>query len=86
MKVEVCVGKACKSRFSSYIVDRIKNDKIRFDLKNIEVNTCPCTGNCKIGPSMIVDGEVKTHINPVKASNIIQGKPEKKKKKQYKKK
>ncbi len=86
MKVEVCVWKACKSRFSSYIVDRIKNDKIKFDLKNVEVTTCPCTGNCKIWPSMIVDSEVKTYMNPLKASNIVQGKPEKKKKKPYKKK
>jgi len=55
-------------------------------LKNLNIGPCPCTGNCKSGPSVIVDGEVKTRMTPIKAAEILVPPKPKKKKRPYKKK
>ena len=74
MKVQVCTGKMCSERFSSYIIDRLEKDKEFFKFDKLSVEPCMCTGNCKVWPSVIFDGEVQTHMNPVKASDIARGK------------
>ncbi|USN59002.1 MAG: (2Fe-2S) ferredoxin domain-containing protein [Candidatus Peribacteria bacterium] len=74
MKVQVCTGKTCKERFSQYILTRLQNDKELYDMHSVDVCECPCTGNCKIGPSVIIDGNVETHMNPAKASEMIREK------------
>ena len=70
MKVQVCTGKMCSERFSSYIIERLNKDKDFFKLKNLEVESCMCTGNCKNGPAVIADGELHLHMNPIKTSDI----------------
>lgn len=35
INIEVCVGKACKSRFSEYILKRLENDKTKLGMKNV---------------------------------------------------
>ena len=76
MKVQVCTWKTCSDRFSQYIIDRLEKDKNFYELKDLEVDKCPCTWNCKIGPSVIFDGTVQTYMNPITASDIIRGKKE----------
>ncbi len=70
MKIEVCTGKACKSRFSQYITKRLENDIQKFNLEDMEITPCACTGNCKNSPNIIVDGKRHEYMNPLKASQI----------------
>lgn len=42
MKIQVCTGKACSERFSEYIVTRVENEKKKYNLKNVDCDTCMC--------------------------------------------
>ena len=68
MKIQVCMWKTCRSRFGEYIVTRLQNDKQRFNLNNLEVEECLCLWQCKDGPNIVVDKDIKNHMNPAKAS------------------
>lgn len=70
MKIQVCTGKTCRERYSEYILARLERDRELFWLDNLIVETCPCTGNCKDGPNMLIDGKVELHCNPIKASKM----------------
>ncbi len=74
MKVQVCTGKMCSERFSSYIIDRLEKDKEFFKTKNLEVEECMCTGNCKNWPAVLFNGELQLRTNPITASDIARWK------------
>jgi NADH:ubiquinone oxidoreductase subunit E len=42
MKIQVCTGRSCKSRFSEYILKRLEADKEKFELQNIDAEVCAC--------------------------------------------
>lgn len=70
--IQVCNGKACAGRFSEYIKTRLESDKKFYDLPNVDVVNCPCTGNCKVGPSVIYGNEeVSIYMDPPKASKAM---------------
>lgn len=71
MKIQVCTWKSCKSRFSEYIIKRIEWDKVRFNLENVNVETCPCQWNCKEWPTVIIDGKKESYCDPLKVSKIM---------------
>ncbi|MFK7780608.1 MAG: (2Fe-2S) ferredoxin domain-containing protein [Candidatus Gracilibacteria bacterium] len=71
MKINVCKGKICDGRFSSYILTRLKNDKKRFNLKNLIIEERECMGICDKGPNIEIDGKAINHMNPAKASEIV---------------
>ena len=67
--IQVCTGKACSGRFSEYIKTRLESDKKFYNMPNIDVVNCPCTGNCKVGPCAIFGNEeVSIHVDPARAS------------------
>lgn len=70
MKIQVCTGKTCSERYSQYILTRLEKEKSLFALDNLIVEACPCTGNCKDGPNILVDGKLEIHCNPIKASKF----------------
>lgn len=84
MKIQVCNGKTCSERYSSYILKRIESDKQMFELDNLIVENCPCTGNCQKWPNVVIDGKVEHYMNPIKASKIIMNAQKQKKKKEKK--
>ncbi len=70
--IQVCNWKACSGRFSEYIKTRLESDKKFYDLPNVDVVNCPCTGNCKVGPSVIFwNEEVSIYMDPAKASGAM---------------
>ena len=71
MKIQVCTWKACKEKFSSYILTRLNSDTKFYDLKNTIVEECMCTWNCKKWPSVVIDWEIKDYMNPAKASQMM---------------
>ncbi|MDD5770102.1 MAG: (2Fe-2S) ferredoxin domain-containing protein [Candidatus Gracilibacteria bacterium] len=71
MKIQVCTGKSCKLKFSEYIIKRISQDKEKFNLHNITLETCPCQGRCKEGPIVLVDGKAEIYSDPIKISKMI---------------
>ncbi len=71
MKVKICTWKECKSRFSEYILKRLKNDKEFYDFKNLEIEECTCLWECKKWPNILVDGKKEEHMSPAKTSEII---------------
>lgn len=70
MKIKVCMWKTCSDRFSQYITTRLLNDKTRFNLSNLEVEDCMCLWQCKSGPNIVVDKDIKNYMNPAKASEL----------------
>jgi NADH:ubiquinone oxidoreductase subunit E len=76
MKVKVCMWNNCKSRFSEYILARLENDKNFNDLKNLEVEACTCLWVCEQWPAIEIDHKIETRQNPLKASEIVNKKPE----------
>lgn len=71
MKVQVCVWKACKDKFSEYILTRLESDKKFYNLHNTIVEKCPCTWNCKTWPSVVMDWHIEKYMNPAKASKVM---------------
>lgn len=71
MKIQVCTGKSCKSRFSEYIIKRIEGDKKKFNLENVTFEKCPCQWNCKEWPTVLIDGKKESYSDPLKISKII---------------
>lgn len=71
MKVQVCIWKACKSKFSNYIVTRLENDVKKFNLSSLEIETCSCTGNCKKAPNVLFDTTREEYVTPSKASKKV---------------
>lgn len=71
MKIMICTWTICSERFSSYIIDRIKNDKHRFNLNTVEIVESPCLWNCKRWPNIQIDKEKFSSMNPLKTSNLM---------------
>ena len=71
MKVQICEGKACRENFSEYIKIRLENDKNFFKQKNCEIESCLCLWQCKSGPNIILNGNIKNKMNPAKAAQIV---------------
>lgn len=71
MKIQVCTGKACSERFSEYIVTRVENEKKKYNLKNVDCDTCMCLWHCKKWPNILKNGEVQNYMNPVKVAEMI---------------
>ena len=71
MKIQVCNWKSCKSRFSEYILKRVNSDIEKFHLENITLENCPCLGQCKQWPNVIIDWKIENYCDPIKVSKII---------------
>lgn len=71
MKISVCSGKMCKSRFSEYILKRINSDIKKFKLEHIITEECPCLGQCKNGPNVVFDWKIENYQDPIKTSKIM---------------
>lgn len=70
--MKVCTGKACKERFSAYILARLNADKAKFDKNDtMAIESCGCLGKCSEGPNFLCDKELFTRGNPVKASEVF---------------
>jgi len=80
MKIKVCMWSACKDRFAEYIITRLKNDKERFNLKELDIEESLCMWACKKWPNISIDRDIKNYINPAKASEFAFWKVKKKKK------
>ncbi len=80
MKIKVCMWKTCMDRFSWYIIDRLENDKKRFNLKKLNFEKCLCLGQCKKWPNIVVKDDVHNYMNPAKASEFAFNTNKKKKK------
>lgn len=81
MKIQICTGKNCKSRFSEYILKRLESDIEMFQLKNIDVQTSPCMWHCEKWPNMKIDGKITHYNDPIKASKLMMEKNKQKPKK-----
>jgi hypothetical protein len=71
MIIKACNWKNCQSRFNSYIITRLKNDIVKFNLENIEIEEHLCMWLCEEGPIIKIDKEVLKNATPIKASEMM---------------
>lgn len=71
MKIQVCTWKSCKGKFSEYIIKRINWDIEKFHLDNVSIESCPCLGDCKSWPNVIIDSKKENFCDPIKVSKIM---------------
>lgn len=71
MKINVCKWKMCESKFSSYILTRLINDKERFNLDNLIIEETPCIWKCEKWPNIKIDWQLVNYMNPAKASEMV---------------
>lgn len=74
MKIQVCMGKSCKWKYSEYILQRLERDKERFNLNNVIITTCTCLWKCEKWPSVMFDKHIEWHMTPTKASKMLMNK------------
>ncbi|NDK09085.1 hypothetical protein EOM39_07665 [Candidatus Gracilibacteria bacterium] len=74
MKIQVCMGKSCKEKYSEYILKRLERDKERFNLNNVIITTCACIDGCKKGPNVMFDKHIEGNMTPTKASKMMMNK------------
>ncbi len=71
MKIQVCTGKRCSEKFSEYIIKRLQNDKIFYDISDIDIQQVSCMGSCESAANIKIDGTLHHYMNPLKASDLI---------------
>ncbi len=71
MKIKVCTWKACKDKFSEYIITRLENDIKFYSWKDIQIEHSACMGQCKKGANMTIEKESHNYMTPAKASEIV---------------
>lgn len=71
MKVKVCMWNSCKNRFANYVVERLMNDKERFNLEKVEIEEVECLGMCDQWPIVKIDKQVLTYATPIKANEML---------------
>jgi NADH:ubiquinone oxidoreductase subunit E len=71
MLIKVCTWSACKSKFSNYMVTRIKRDIEKSSLKNVKMEESPCMWECRKSPNARIDNEVMNYANPCKLSEAM---------------
>lgn len=74
MKIQVCMWKSCKEKYSEYILQRLERDKERFNLNNVIITTCSCLWKCDKWPSVMFDKHIEWHMSPTKASRMMMNK------------
>jgi len=73
--IQVCHGKSCSERFSSYIFDRLQKDQEFYAYPSeVVIEKCLCQGRCEQSPTVVFDGDIQTRMNPIKASEILRKK------------
>jgi len=80
MKINICKAKACSEKFSHYMFTRLKNDKERFNLKNMIIEEVECMWECKKSPNVKIDWKINHYMNPAKLSKMVLNNNKKKKK------
>lgn len=68
MKIQICTWKSCKSRYSEYILKRLKADIEKFKFEKIEIETTPCQWYCEKWPNVLYDWKREHYQDPIKAS------------------
>ncbi len=71
MKIQVCTGKSCSSKYSEYIIKRLKSDKDFYNYDNLIIENCMCTWNCEEWPIIYVDKDLHKKVNPSLASKLV---------------
>jgi len=74
MKIQICMWKMCKEKYSEYILKRLNADVEKFDFKWIFIEESPCMWMCKTRPNVKFDKNIETNCNPIKASKILNDK------------
>lgn len=73
MKVQVCSGWSCKSKFSEYIIKRLENDTIKFWYKKLRVESTLCLWWCKKWPNVTINGgDIMNYQDPAKVAARVQ--------------
>ncbi len=73
--VKVCQGTACSRNLSRYTLERAQREQEFLDLKNVEIQTCPCQGNCEDGPTVVAEQDKKkkvlSHTSPAEMGKLL---------------
>ena len=69
MIIKVCTGPACTKNFSKYTLERAESEAAKNP--RIMVETCGCQGNCKNGPTVVIDGTKHNRVNGVELKKIL---------------
>jgi len=67
--IKVCHGRACSGQFSKYILERAQTEAA--GREDILCEECPCQDNCKKGPTVMVNDQKHSHMDPVKIAKLI---------------
>ncbi len=82
IKIKVCHGHSCSQLFSKYTFDRAKeeleiknNERGLSKYEKIELEKCPCQGNCKNAITVVEEKDKKrklhSQMNPIKITKMI---------------
>ena len=59
MRIVICLGSACHMQGSMEVIERLQDHIQAVDLlKEVELSGCTCTGQCRRGVCVRVDGEL----------------------------
>lgn len=71
IEVQICEGRTCSERFSSYMKTRIENDIDFHELKDVSCWNCMCLWACQEWPNVVINGEIHKKMNGAKLSELI---------------
>lgn len=71
MKVTICIGSSCHMQGAMDVIQRIQEHIQSSDLLDeVELSGCMCTGQCRRGVCVRVDGELFT-VTPQSADGFL---------------
>ena len=71
-EITICMGCSCFSRGNSVIAQMIQDFIRDNNLENeVEIRGCLCTGECRQGPNIRIDGKLYSQVSPGSLNDLL---------------
>lgn len=71
-EITICMGSSCFSRGNSVIAQMIQDFIRDNNLENeVEIRGCLCTGECRQGPNIRIDGKLYSQVSPGSLNDLL---------------
>lgn len=71
-EIMICMGSSCFSRGNSVIAQMIQDFIKENNLENeVEIRGCLCTGECRQGPNIRIDGKLYPQVSPGSLKDLL---------------
>ncbi len=71
VQVCLCLGSSCYARGNRDNLERMQEAMEEGEMDHIALEGCHCTGNCRKGPNITIDGDVIHEMTPEVFETVV---------------